>query len=711
MKNAIFVIVSRKIQPWMTDEEKYEVARGDWNFSTTGMNDLEKLQQIKYALAVVSRKVVAAYEINSDEWERVGERWKFSGTARDDIRDKCADLITEHPWGRAVIPLNLEEFMAGHEKPDNKEDSMTDTAIELLRQFYQIIFHGPPGTGKTHCAKQLLPELLESPDSTPQQLQSEGRWDIVQFHPSYNYEDFVRGVQVKTVPVKGNDGKADKSEVSYETLNRVFGTICKKAAADDSKTYALIIDEINRANVSAVLGELIYALEYRGEPINTPYDAGDGKALTIPKNLYVIGTMNTADRTIGQIDYAVRRRFAFVDCPPKEQIIREQKDLGKADDNSLKFFRRVDALFVKDDKTPSDFISSDFDAADVRVGHSYFLAAESKLGYKLVYQVVPILREYVKDGVLKKEAESEIQKIEDDAWKLLEGKSLAGELAESDSSADEKSGGTRFYRWKRNEREGFGKTSRVWLAVVRDYVKEYNPKNLQSLISELSAPEGSIREESTTNSDTCYMEDVITLADNSRVVVSYHTWTNPDKFAGVVEQFGYQINVCHIVNIGEGEKPGGESRRWELCSEHNFVSARGKRYVAQIGKLKKGDVIFVNLVDTADKAGGVVACGEVVSERAVAIDEFSTEQGPLLDILVDGGQLYKDRFPQAASGGDDGREYREHIVAVKWIGEPRKRDNGVKISSPKPVSRQDKISEADFVKMQEMFNLGDKGGN
>ena len=707
MKNAIFVIVSRKIQSWMTDEEKYEVARGDWNFSTTGMNDLEKLQQIKYALAVVSRKVVAAYEINSDEWERVGERWKFSGTARDDIRDKCAELETEHPRGRAVIPFNLEEFMAGHEKPDNKEKNMTDTAIELLRQFYQIIFHGPPGTGKTHCAKQLLPKLLDVAESEMESLQGgeNGRWDIVQFHPSYNYEDFVRGVQVKT----------EKSQVVYETLDRAFGDICRRANEEYKKlgekapSFALIIDEINRANVSAVLGELIYALEYRGEPINTPYDAGGGKALTIPKNLYVIGTMNTADRTIGQIDYAVRRRFAFVDCPPKEQIIHEQKDLGKADDNSVRFFRHVDTLFVKNDE--KDFISSDFDAADVRVGHSYFLAAGSKLGYNLVYQVVPILREYVKDGVLKESATAEIDKIEVAARELLEGKSLAGELAESDSSADEKSGGTRFYRWKRNEREGFGKTSRVWLAVVRDYVKEYKPKNLQSLMDALSAPEGSIREESTTNSDTCYMEDVITLADNSRVVVSYHTWTNPDKFAGGVEQFGYQINACHIVNIGEGEKPGGESRRWELCSEHNFVSARGKGYVAQIGKLKKGDVIFVNLVDTADKAGGVVACGEVVSERAMAIDEFSTEQGPLLDILVDGGQLYKDRFPQAASGGDDGREYREHIVAVKWIGEPRKRDNGVKISSPKPVSRQDKISEADFVKMQEMFNLGDKGGN
>ena len=707
MNNAVFLIISRRYTPGMSATKLYDTTRKAWKLEGEIREQREHLQ---YALAVVRSEVKEVYKIHPGSWELVDDdRWKFSGeVASESIRSRCiGKRMTQPSYGRPVIHGNLEEFMAGHENSDNKEDSMTKTAIELLRQFYQIIFHGPPGTGKTHCAKQLLPELLGVAEAKVESLQGgeNGRWDIVQFHPSYNYEDFVRGVQVKT----------EKSQVVYETLDRAFGDICHRANEEYKKlgekapSFALIIDEINRANVSAVLGELIYALEYRGEPINTPYDAGDGKALTIPKNLYIIGTMNTADRTIGQIDYAVRRRFAFVDCPPKEQIIREQKDLGEADDNSLGFFRRVDALFVKNDE--KDFISSDFDAADVRIGHSYFLAAGSKLGYKLVYQVVPILREYVKDGVLKESATAEIDKIEVDARDLLEGKSLAGELAESDSSADEKSGGTRFFRWKRNEREGFGKTSRVWLAVVRDYVKEYNPKNLQSLISELSAPEGSIREKSTTNSDTCYMEDVITLADNSQVVVSYHTWTNPDKFAGTVKQFGYQINACHIVNIGEGEKPGGESRRWELCSEHNFVSARGRRYVAQIGKLKKGDVIFVNLVDTADKAGGVVACGEVVSEKAVAIDEFSTKQGPLLDIPVDGGQLYKDRFPQAASGGDDGREYREHIVAVEWIGEPRKRDNGVKISSPKPVSRQDKISEADFVKLQEMFNLGDEEGN
>ena len=198
-------------------------------------------------------------------------------------------------WVLERLHIPIKRFSESTDSETNtptKEDSMTDIAIELLRQFYQIIFYGPPGTGKTRRAMGILPELLG--DSDLNDLQTKGRWGIVQFHPSYNYEDFVRGVQVKT----------ENREVVYKTVNRVFGDMCALANADPKQKYALIIDEINRANVSAVLGELIYALEYRNKPVDTPYTVGGGemqefqtKELIIPDNLYVIGTMNTADRT------------------------------------------------------------------------------------------------------------------------------------------------------------------------------------------------------------------------------------------------------------------------------------------------------------------------------------------------------------------------------------------------------------------------------
>ena len=276
------------------------------------------------------------------------------------------------------------------------EDDEMDENVKLLKQFKQMIFYGPPGTGKTYNAKWTLRELFGVNKDELPDLQGD-QWDIVQFHPSYNYEDFVRGVQVNT---------NDEGQIKYETKNRIFAEMCDKASRDEGNAYALIIDEINRANVSSVLGELIYALEYRGESVSTPYEIIGSRLLTIPPNLYIIGTMNTADRTIGALDYAVRRRFAFVHCPPDESLI--------ADAEAKSMFDKVKRIFA-------DFLSPDFDAADVKIGHSYFMAEGEELHNKIQYQVIPILEEYVKDGVLLPEAKEEIEELR----KMLDADSTA----------------------------------------------------------------------------------------------------------------------------------------------------------------------------------------------------------------------------------------------------------------------------------------------
>ena len=173
-------------------------------------------------------------------------------------------------------------------------------------------------------------------------------------------------------------------------------------ASEPLRSYVLIIDEINRANLSSVLGELIYALEYRDEKVDSMYEVDGSNKLLLKPNLYIIGTMNTADRSVGHIDYAIRRRFAFVDVLP--EVL--------STDFETALFEKVSSLFVKDlhasKMEPSDHLSSEFKFKDVWLGHSYFIKKSNvDTRIRLKYEIIPILEEYIKDGVLKDTEEVE----------------------------------------------------------------------------------------------------------------------------------------------------------------------------------------------------------------------------------------------------------------------------------------------------------------
>jgi MoxR-like ATPase len=171
--------------------------------------------------------------------------------------------------------------------------------LARLQRKRQLILQGPPGTGKTFIAERLARTLVSD---------TIGLWDIVQFHPSYAYEDFMQGIRPRTV----------SGALTYEVEPGRFLEFCERA----SKTGApavLIIDEINRANLSRVFGELMYLLEYREK--SSPLASG-GKPFCIPKNVYLIGTMNTADRSIALVDHALRRRFSFIYLEPDYEVLR-----------------------------------------------------------------------------------------------------------------------------------------------------------------------------------------------------------------------------------------------------------------------------------------------------------------------------------------------------------------------------------------------------
>ena len=338
------------------------------------------------------------------------------------------------------------------------EDEFKAEVQALLDQFGQAILYGPPGTGKTRLARGVAAKILRLASTDKLEGEKE-RFQFVQFHPSYNYEDFVRGIRMET---------DDNGRVAYKTENRVFGEMAERALANKGEPHVLVIDEINRANVSAVLGELIYGLEmgYRGKEVQTPYEVDGGYGLTVPSNLKVIGTMNTADRTIGQIDYAVRRRFAFVQCLPEPSVV--------ADARAKEFFEMVDGVFVH--------LSADHDKEDVCIGHSYFLASGPELANKIIYQVVPILREYLKDGVLGKEAKPAIDKIEEEARKL--GKSGRGVESVMPVQADAL---PEFWRWIRNGYPAKASSAREYgpmvLSIVRDFAESQKLRTLQQLQS------------------------------------------------------------------------------------------------------------------------------------------------------------------------------------------------------------------------------------
>lgn len=220
--------------------------------------------------------------------------------------------------------------------------------------------------------------------------------------------------------VAGISGSAIQHKTYYFNLLQKFREYLETQPKFESKdvkiqqlNYVLIIDEINRANLPAVLGELIYALEYRGEKVQGMYSINKDYDLVLPKNLFIIGTMNTADRSVGHIDYAIRRRFAFVDVLPRIDVIKlvEAKLL----------FIKVSSLFIKNDLTSfkedsilirSEHLAEEFLPEDIWLGHSYFLAKDVlEMKVKLKYEIIPILKEYIKDGVLKESAKDIIDTL------------------------------------------------------------------------------------------------------------------------------------------------------------------------------------------------------------------------------------------------------------------------------------------------------------
>jgi 5-methylcytosine-specific restriction protein B len=245
-----------------------------------------------------------------------------------------------------------------------------DDLYDLLRDKRQIILYGPPGTGKTFVAQELakwVTGLAEPPAD---------RLEIIQFHPAYSYEDFIEGIR----PESKSAGEG-RYLVDYPPRPGVFRRFCEAVPSDLDQKCVCIIDEINRGNIPRIFGELMLLLEYRERDVPLPYS---GKRFRIPPNVYLIGTMNTADRSIALVDFALRRRFHFFHFGANPDLLeRWLADHPVPIPYLAKLYRRLSEEAIDD--------------PDYAVGPSYFMdpnLTEEKLERIWRYSIVPYLAEY-----------------------------------------------------------------------------------------------------------------------------------------------------------------------------------------------------------------------------------------------------------------------------------------------------------------------------
>jgi 5-methylcytosine-specific restriction protein B len=248
------------------------------------------------------------------------------------------------------------------------EEAELEGWVRTIERKGQVILHGSPGTGKTYIADKLAKHIIGG---------SNGFMELVQFHPAYAYEDFIQGIR----PQARLDGQLD-----YQMVLGHFLEFCKKAESREGLSV-LIIDEINRANLAQVFGELMYLLEYRNKKIRL---AGSSEPFGIPENVRIIGTMNTADRSIALVDHALRRRFAFIELRPNYEVLRRyhQRNTGLPVEGLIGTLKRLNKAIA--DK-------------NYEIGISFFLTENLAEELEDIWQmeIEPYLEEYFYDQLDK----------------------------------------------------------------------------------------------------------------------------------------------------------------------------------------------------------------------------------------------------------------------------------------------------------------------
>lgn len=310
-----------------------------------------------------------------------------------------------------------------------KNKAFMNKCANLLKSKHNIILQGAPGTGKTYNTAAIALSVLgidgvdlDNHDEVMKKYEElqDDRIFFTTFHQSLDYEDFVEGLKPR---VQTNEN-GESLGVTYEPEDGIFKRACNAVVTDDSKdiikSVVLIIDEINRGNVSKIFGELITLLEADkrdkgNHPIKVtlPYSK---TLFGVPSNLYIIGTMNTTDRSTGTLDYALRRRFAFVTLKSDPNVIvKHYEKLGNDDLKAIAIdlFNNIKAFI-----TNPKHLCGDLCIDDLMVGHSYFMASsKEELQCKVEFEIIPLIAEYINDGILTVNDQEKEKAF--DAWASL----------------------------------------------------------------------------------------------------------------------------------------------------------------------------------------------------------------------------------------------------------------------------------------------------